>query len=72
MLFFIEILIAITIELTKKFVWVFLQDVMEKPKQTFWPTQYFPPLTKVDEWLLWSYFHDDGILNGDPQNWGRR
>ena len=25
-----------------KFIWVFLYDVMEKPKQTFWSSQYFP------------------------------
>ena len=28
------------IVLTKRFVWVFPYHLMEKPKQTFWPTQY--------------------------------
>ena len=28
------------IGLAKKFILVFLYDVMEKPKRTFWPTQY--------------------------------
>ena len=29
------------IGLTKRFVWLFLQDDIEKPKHTFWPAQYF-------------------------------
>ena len=29
------------IQLAKKFVWVFLYDVMEKLERTFGPTQYY-------------------------------
>ena len=28
------------IGLAKMFIWVFLYDLMEKLKQTFWPTEY--------------------------------
>ena len=31
--------ISICIGLAKKFLWVFLKDLMEKPKLIFWPTQ---------------------------------
>ena len=31
---------VLSIALIKKFIWAFLLNVMEKPKQTFWPTQY--------------------------------
>lgn len=33
-----------SIELTRKFIRVFLQHLTEKPKWTFWPTQYFEPI----------------------------
>ena len=32
---------VLSVRLTKKFTWAFLLNVTEKPKQTFWPTQYF-------------------------------
>ena len=32
---------VLSVGLTKKFAWAFLLNVTEKPKQTFWPTQYY-------------------------------
>ena len=48
-----------SIELTRKFVRVFLQPLMEKPKWTFWPTQYFG-LIKPN--MLLEAFGDSSLL----------
>ena len=32
---------ALNIGVTKKFIWAFLYHLMEKPEQTFWPSQYY-------------------------------
>ena len=31
---------VVFIGLAKKFIWIFVSDVMEKPERNFWPTQY--------------------------------
>ena len=44
-IFLMENLKYVCIGLAKKFIWSFPEHFTEKPKQTFWPTQYIlcPP-----------------------------
>ena len=50
--------LLLSIGLAKKFIWV----VTEKPKQTFWPTQYFILLDATINGIIFFISFSDSLL----------
>ena len=60
------------IGVTRKFAWVFLEDIMEKPEWSFWPTQWLwmnELLRKITLKLLfpWNWRHNNACINGSTE-----